>query len=81
MRRHRAWWPKMASLNRKIVAQAILAPNGGAAISSVRINEKTEKPMVWTSRSKWVCVPCLEPLVGFEPTTPRLQITCSGQLS
>ena len=23
----------------------------------------------------------LEPLVGFEPTTPRLQITCSGQLS
>ncbi len=25
--------------------------------------------------------PCLEPLVGFEPTTPRLQITCSGQLS
>ena len=21
-----------------------------------------------------------EPLVGFEPTTPRLQITCSGQL-
>ena len=26
----------MASLNRKIVAQAILAPNGGAAISSVR---------------------------------------------
>ncbi len=24
---------------------------------------------------------CPEPLVGFEPTTPRLQITCSGQLS
>ena len=23
----------------------------------------------------------LEPLVGFEPTTPRLQITCSGHLS
>ena len=23
----------------------------------------------------------IEPLVGFEPTTPRLQITCSGQLS
>ena len=22
-----------------------------------------------------------EPLVGFEPTTARLQITCSGQLS
>ena len=26
-------------------------------------------------------VTLLEPLVGFEPTTPRLQITCSGQLS
>ena len=25
--------------------------------------------------------PSFEPLVGFEPTTPRLQITCSGQLS
>jgi hypothetical protein len=25
--------------------------------------------------------PFAEPLVGFEPTTPRLQITCSGQLS
>ena len=25
--------------------------------------------------------PKKEPLVGFEPTTPRLQITCSGQLS
>ena len=22
-----------------------------------------------------------EPIEGFEPTTPRLQITCSGQLS
>ena len=28
------------------------------------------------SRSK-----TLEPMEGFEPTTPRLQITCSGQLS
>ena len=26
-------------------------------------------------------IPFFEPLVGFEPTTPRLQITCSGQLS
>ena len=25
--------------------------------------------------------PELEPIEGFEPTTPRLQITCSGQLS
>ena len=23
----------------------------------------------------------IEPIEGFEPTTPRLQITCSGQLS
>ena len=23
----------------------------------------------------------IEPMEGFEPTTPRLQITCSGQLS
>ena len=26
-------------------------------------------------------LPIGEPLVGFEPTTPRLQTTCSGQLS
>ena len=35
--------------------------------------------------SQPVCIPsprmAEEPLVGFEPTTPRLQITCSGQLS
>ena len=24
---------------------------------------------------------CFEPMEGVEPTTPRLQITCSGQLS
>ena len=24
---------------------------------------------------------CFEPMEGIEPTTPRLQITCSGQLS
>ena len=28
-----------------------------------------------------ICPFFFEPLVGFEPTTPRLQITCSGQLS
>ena len=28
-----------------------------------------------------LCFSSFEPLVGFEPTTPRLQITCSGQLS
>ena len=31
--------------------------------------------------SLWGSISYLEPLVGFEPTTPRLQITCSGQLS
>ena len=31
--------------------------------------------------SKRINLLILEPLVGFEPTTPRLQITCSGQLS
>ena len=31
--------------------------------------------------SAFVSLPSVEPLVGFEPTTPRLQITCSGQLS
>ena len=28
-----------------------------------------------------LCILLFEPLVGFEPTTPRLQITCSDQLS
>ena len=32
-------------------------------------------------RIDWLVYPLFEPLVGFEPTTPRLQITCSGQLS
>ena len=32
------------------------------------------------AKANWL-PPILEPLVGFEPTTPRLQITCSGQLS
>ena len=33
-----------------------------------------------SQKANWLS-PILEPLVGFEPTTPRLQITCSGQLS
>ena len=28
-----------------------------------------------------ICQSSFEPIEGFEPTTPRLQITCSGQLS
>ena len=33
------------------------------------------------SSSMFLVILLFEPLVGFEPTTPRLQITCSGQLS
>ena len=36
---------------------------------------------LWNTPNIYFNVPLLEPLVGFEPTTPRLQITCSGQLS
>ena len=57
--------------------------------------EGFEPPKVKTSRftvcPSWplwyppkYCSDCLlelEPIEGFEPTTPRLQITCSGQLS
>ena len=32
-------------------------------------------------KSRTFRVLLFEPLVGFEPTTPRLQITCSDQLS
>ena len=42
------------------------------------LNEKkVTQHMVYCITLKVFC----EPLVGFEPTTPRLQITCSGQLS
>ena len=43
--------------------------------------EKAENPT--KKRESAVGFPSflVEPLVGFEPTTPRLQITCSGQLS
>ena len=35
-----------------------------------------------TSQSSFsICQSSFEPIEGFEPTTPRLQITCSGQLS
>ena len=36
---------------------------------------------LWNTPNIYFNVRFLEPLVGFEPTTPRLQITCSGQLS
>ena len=36
---------------------------------------------LWNTPNIYFNVRLLEPLVGFEPTTPRLQITCSGQLS
>ena len=44
-----------------------------------------QKAFSWNQKRHPSCgeewVPFGEPLVGFEPTTPRLQITCSGQLS
>ena len=45
---------------------------------SFRNIDKKKRAHEWT-----LCLTlfALEPLVGFEPTTPRLQITCSGQLS
>ena len=36
---------------------------------------------MFTKKVNQVSLIHFEPLVGFEPTTPRLQITCSGQLS
>ena len=43
-----------------------------AAIATMRTSQKC-----FYNMSK----PLFEPIEGFEPTTPRLQITCSGQLS
>ena len=40
---------------------------------------RKERASVYLSKRTNLLI--LEPLVGFEPTTPRLQITCSGQLS
>ena len=34
-----------------------------------------------TMRTSQCFIFSFEPIEGFEPTTPRLQITCSGQLS
>ncbi len=36
---------------------------------------------LWYTPKTFQITSFFEPLVGFEPTTPRLQITCSGQLS
>ena len=47
---------------------------GAACTSNMQI-QKNETKLKVLSRHHF------EPLVGFEPTTPRLQITCSGQLS
>jgi hypothetical protein len=41
------------------------------------VNKKT----MFNEKKEANSLPFFEPLVGFEPTTPRLQITCSGQLS
>ena len=43
-----------------------------AAIATMRTSQKLVNQYFQSS---------FEPIEGFEPTTPRLQITCSGQLS
>ena len=43
-----------------------------AAIATMRTSQKSAYQCFQSS---------FEPIEGFEPTTPRLQITCSGQLS
>ena len=43
-----------------------------AAIATMRTSQKLNDQYFQSS---------FEPIEGFEPTTPRLQITCSGQLS
>ena len=59
---------------------------GGAALGISTLNIKIMQEVSINKQAK-EDVPFLthphfsEPLVGFEPTTPRLQITCSGQLS
>ena len=62
-------WAKMDSNHRRYKpADLQSAPFGHSGIRPV-------------TTSQWLLVSFVEPLVGFEPTTPRLQITCSGQLS
>ena len=43
----------------------------------VMVYEKSESSVSFKETNNSL----FEPLVGFEPTTPRLHITCSGQLS
>ena len=43
--------------------------------------QKNELACAYHSQNRIGLRLSFEPLVGFEPTTPRLQITCSGQLS
>ena len=52
-----------------------------SVFTSIPINAKEGMPHDIPSSVFLVILLFSEPLVGFEPTTPRLQITCSGQLS
>ena len=51
-------------------------PEGADLQSAAIATMRTSQNMLY-NMSK----PLFEPIEGFEPTTPRLQITCSGQLS
>ena len=48
-------------------------------------NHRTLRERIYSPPQLPLCEPPsvfpFEPIEGFEPTTPRLQITCSGQLS
>ena len=64
-----------ASITKYIEGQLFLKVNKEkTVVSYMKVGDKHLR-LAFTSYS------ILEPLVGFEPTTPRLQITCSGQLS
>ena len=63
------------SITKYIEGQLFLKVNKEkTVVSYMKVGDKHLR-LAFTSYS------ILEPLVGFEPTTPRLQITCSGQLS
>ena len=46
-----------------------------------RIYSPPQLPLCEPPRLIFSILNSFEPIEGFEPTTPRLQITCSGQLS
>ena len=64
-------WAVMDSNHRRRSQLSYSQPHLATLVTAQNIFFKTKKHACFF----------VEPLVGFEPTTPRLQITCSGQLS